>query len=291
MDWTMDDLKTLRNATGAGVMACRRALETTRGNIEASKALIAEWGLNEVEKRASRETNEGYVALVSVPGKAAMVALACETDFVARNSLFIDVAESIARSVLISGHIRLSREAEALISDLGMRMKEKVAVSGLAYLEAKNGQILEAYRHGGGRIAAAASAEIVSEKPVSVAGESAARAMLHELCLQITAKAPLFLRKEEIPPADMEGAQKRFAEEVAGDEKLKGKPAAILERALAGKLGRFVRESCLLSQAYIKDESVDVGSWLEAEARKAGFELNPTAFIRLEIAQERSRLK
>jgi len=285
----MDDLKALRKETGAGVMDCRKALDASQGDIPAAKTLIAEWGLNEVEKRSSRETKEGLVALAADSGKAALAALSCETDFVARNPLFIETASSLAQSVLESGSASMTAAAEASVAELGMRMKENVVVSGLAYLSAGHDGLLEYYCHGGGRIAAAVSAKALSLKSGSRVAEADAKAILHEICLQVAAKAPLYIDKDHIPAEALQDAKRRFAEEIADDVKLKDKPPAILEKALSGKLRRYVSESCLLSQAYIKDETMDLGSWLDGEAQRRGMAVVPTGFIRLEIGQDEAK--
>lgn len=280
MNIDVTSLKALREKTGAGMMDCRKALAQAQGSLEAAEILIKEWGLNEVEKRAERKTSEGFVAVAADTTRITIAALACETDFVSRNEAFSSLARSIALSVLTMGSDPNGCLVE--VADLGRRMKENIVLKGVETLEVGEGEISDYYIHGDGRIAAA-----VKAAPRS-ANQDPARtlAAIHDLCLQVAAKKPLYL-SAALVPAEVSGAkEKEFLSEMESDPKLAGKPQAMARGILAGKMKKWLSEVCLMEQRFIKEEKSTVGQYMAEMEASGGPALEVLEFRRLAIGDD-----
>lgn len=283
MNFDIGSLKVLREKTGAGMMDCRKALDQAQGEIEAAEVLIREWGLNEVEKRSQRKTSEGCVAFAQRDRRIALVALACETDFVARNEAFTGLAKTLAEHALDSGNVVNVGSDPELTADLGRRMKENIVMLGSGVLEAGPGEISDRYIHGDGKIGAAIKASVA----VSWLGrEDQARAVLHDLCLQVAAKKPLYVAAPDVPNELVEAKEVEFRDEVAQDPKLAGKPATMAQGIVAGKMRKYISEICLLEQRFIKEEKSTVSQYLRSFGSADEEILKVTGFLRLAIGDE-----
>ncbi|TXT42126.1 MAG: elongation factor T [Spirochaetes bacterium] len=279
MNFDVDSLKVLRERTGAGMMDCRKALVQADGEIEAAQALIREWGLNEVEKRAQRKTSEGCVAVARRDGRIALAALACETDFVARNQAFIDLAKTLADRAIDSFNVGSD---PGLTADLGRRMKENIVLKGIALLEVGEGDLSDYYVHGDGKIAAAVKAA----PRISIQDSARAMAAIHDLCLQVAAKKPLYGTSAEVPKEVLSAKEADYRTEMESDPKLAGKPQAMIQGILAGRMEKWLSESCLLEQWFIKADKLTVGQYLAGIVASGGPELEALEFRRLAIGDD-----
>jgi elongation factor Ts len=279
-------LKALREKTGAGVMDCRKALDQAGGDADAAQALIRQWGLDEVEKRTARETNEGCVGLVADSSRAAMAALACETDFVARNELFTSAARTIARRTF---ELRLAEPDQVIrneVADLGLRMKENIVLKRIAYIEAGERECIDSYLHGDSSIGAAVRVRF--EDPAR-ADDAGLHAAIHDLCLQVAARHPLYISADAVPAEAIEKVKEKFSAEMAADPKLAAKSASILEGVAAGKLRKYFSETCLYGQRFIKDEAIDVGKFIARAGSETGARFEVTGFMRLAVRDGEAR--
>jgi elongation factor Ts len=289
MTVSIESLKALREITGAGMMDCKKALMETGGDQDAARALIVEWGLATAVKRADRETNEGRVGIAialgasGLPAATAFAALACETDFVARNAMFIDMANNIAARVL---ELRLALPDEgvqAMVTELAFRMKENILLKGIGLLETGAGEFLDTYVHGEGGIAAAV--RIRAARPACFK-DAAIRALLHDLSLQVAARNPAYVGRGDVPTSLLNEKRREFRDELADDPKFAGKPEALIASVIEGKLRKFITTRCLLEQAFIKDETLTIGARLAAIQAEAGTEFQITGFLRQAIGEE-----
>lgn len=288
MTVSIESLKALREITGAGMMDCKKALAEACGDREAARALIVEWGLATAVKRADRETKEGRVGLAvslgasGLPSAAGLAALACETDFVARNGYYIEAANTIASRVLDGRLSSPDSDVDALVSEIALRMKENIVLKGIGFIESGDHECLDTYVHGEGGIAAVvrirADASDRLQDPV-------VHVLVHDLSLQVAARNPRFTGREDIPPGLMDEKRREFREELAADPKFSGKGEALLANVVEGKLRKFISTQCLLEQAFIKDEALTVGARLAAIQAKAGTGLQVTGFLRLAIGE------
>jgi elongation factor Ts len=286
MTVSIESLKALRELTGAGMMDCKKALAEAGGDQDAARALIVEWGLATAVKRADRETNEGRVGMAvqlgasGLPAAAGLAALACETDFVARNAQYVEAADAIAARALDRRLATPDPEVESLVSQVALRMKENIVLKGIGCIAAGADEYLDTYVHGEGGIAAAVRFRAGDASRLL---DSGVRALLHDISLQVAARDPLFVARGDVPLKILDEKRDEFRDELAADPKFAGKPEAFLANIVEGKLRKFVSTRCLLEQAFIKDESVAVGARLAKIQAEAGCGIQVTGFLRLGI--------
>ncbi|HVM08149.1 MAG TPA: translation elongation factor Ts [Acidimicrobiales bacterium] len=246
-DFTAQDVKRLRDMTGAGMMDAKRALQENDGDFEAAKQWLREKGLAKSAERSDRESTQGAVALARVDNVAALVQLKCETDFVAKNADFVNTANDIAELVAKQGEGAVEQKAEA-IDDLKITLKENIGLGRVARIEAKEGQILDTYLH---------VQEGRGVNGVVVLLEGGDQDLAHEVAVNVAFAKPAYLRREDVPAEEVE-AERATLEAQTRNE---GKPEAALDKIVTGKLdGWFKRMpgGVLLEQPYAKDEKKSI---------------------------------
>ena len=255
------DVAKLRQMTGAGMMDCKNALVEAAGDFERAQEIIREKGKLVAAKRADRETTEGaVVAKVSADyKKAILVALGCETDFVAKNAEFQALANSIADTALAKfpadmAGLMAARVGETTIEELVTQQTgksgEKHAVPYYAAIEAN---YIADYIHTNGKLATI----VGFNKPVSIeAGK--------DIAMQITAMAPVSLSKSDCPKEVIEKELEIYREQIKQDPKMAGKPADMINKIAEGKLGKFFKENTLEEQIFVKDGKISVSEYLKA---------------------------
>ncbi|MDR2158707.1 MAG: translation elongation factor Ts [Treponema sp.] len=266
-DISAADVKKLRDSTGAGPMECKRALIDSNGDFAAAEKLLKEKGLAAVEKRAGRATNEGKV-FVKIDGKqAALVELASETDFVARNPEFIALGGIIVDRVLEKGITEPTEELAAMVTDLATKIRENMSLKRLRLVRAGANEYLCSYIHGDGNIGVVVKFE--SDKPDFFAGEEA-KDFAFTFALHIAAFNPMALDRGKVDQGFLKEQEEIFRKQMEQDEKMKGKPANVIDNILKGKVNKYLAEICLLEQGYVKDEKFTVAQALENFGKKAG---------------------
>jgi len=275
-----DSIRSLRQKTGAGMMTCMRALAETEWNLDAAAAVIAQWGLGAVERRADRETNEGRVAIVADRSRAALAALGCETDFVARNADFIAAVEAVAAKGFEGRLAAPTADIVGIVGDMAMRMQENVVLKGLSHIEAGEHEYLDTYLHGDGKLGAAL--RVRAGRPEDYENPEL-KAGIHDLCLQVAACNPAYLRADQVPPEVVHEELGAIRAEVMDDPKLRQKPEVLIAGIIEGKLRKRVSALCLMEQRFIKDESMTVGQFIDLLHRGTGVRLAVTGFLRLAL--------
>lgn len=269
MEIKASDIKNLREKTGAGMMDCKKALTEAAGDIVAAEKLLREWGMAGVEKRAGRATNEGRIFVAESKNALSLVEIACETDFVARNADFIASGSKIADAALAAKANSGTAELENMVKDIASVIKENIALKRVRYFEAKAGEYLHAYLHGEGRIGVVVKAKAAD---ASVFGNESVKAYVHDIALHIAAFNPMFLDQSKPDAGWVKEQQEIFAKQVELDEKMKSKPAKVIEGILVGKLKKLMAEVCLLDQGFVKDEKMTVAAALAAVKKETGLE-------------------
>jgi elongation factor Ts len=270
---TAQAVNEFRKRTGLGLMECKALLKEADGDPKRAETLAKERGLKNAEKRAGRAANAGRVEVALAPdGMAgALVELNCETDFVARNDEFRQMARDLAEQVLADGDAGLdaqkfrkdpSRTVREALVDLNARTGENVSVARAARF-AGAGRV-DAYIHHDGKSGAL----------VEVSG-AADPALVKDLALQVVAAKPVGVDRDAVP-ADAVEEQKRIFVAQAAD-----KPEAIREKIAAGKLDAWFRENTLLDQEFVKDASKKVRDVVAA----AGAGLKVTRFARFVVGE------
>ena len=255
---TASEVNKLRKDTGAGIMDCKNALVEAEGNFETAIEILRKKGQKVAAKRADRDSSEGAViAMVNeTENKGVIISLNCETDFVAKNELFVDLAKSICRiaincssieELLSSNHDSMTIE-EKLIEQTGV-IGEKLEIGSFEFIES---EFVGFYIHAGNKIATliGLSDKFENSKEVS-----------KNIAMQVAAMNPIALNED--------GVSKEIIEkeiEIAKDQlRAEGKPEAMLENIAKGKLKKFFKENTLINQSYIKDNKSSVQNYIHSE--------------------------
>jgi len=248
MAFTAKDVQALRQATGAGMMDAKRALETNDGDMEVAKQWLREQGLAASAKRDDRENTQGVVALVVDGEVGALVELKCETDFVAGSEQFKAESDALTALVAAKGTDAVS-ERSAELEALKVTLKENIALGDVVRIEAADGNVLDSYHHiQGGRG--------VNAVLVEIAGGSVELA--HDIAVHIAFARPKYLSRDDVP-ADVVEAEKATLRTITLNE---GKPEAAVDKIVAGRLNGFFKDVALLDQPYAKDDKQSVSQVL-----------------------------
>ncbi len=245
------DIAALRQATGAGILDCRKALQENGGDIELAKQWLREQGLVSAGKRGERENSEGAVSVVVVgDGTAcgAIVELKCETDFVAKSADFVALVDKLANAVASDGEEALAAH-DAEVDELKVTLKENIAVGRVHRFVAGEGSVLESYLH--------LQAER-GKNAVLIEVSGGERELAHDVAVHIAFARPEYLSREDVP-SDLVESERKTIETLSRNE---GKPEAALEKIIESRLGGWFKERCLLEQAYVRDDKKSIADLL-----------------------------
>lgn len=264
---TAADVKKLREETGVGPAECKKVLTETDGDFDKAVKILKEKGLAAAANRSGRATNQGRVAVKAKGGAAAIVELATETDFVARNPDFIALASAIAEKAVDKGVSEPDDELNGMVKDLATKIRENMSLKRLKLVKAAPNQHIASYIHGDGNIGAIAV--VSADKPDAFAGEDA-RNFVFSLAMHIAAFNPAALSAGDVDPALVKEQEGIFRKQMEADEKLQGKPENVLEGILKGKINKYLADICLLDQKYIKNDKITVSQALAEAGKQAG---------------------
>ena len=255
-------VKDLREKTGAGMMDCKKALTETNGDMERAIEYLREKGITKAAKKSTRIAAEGLVlAYVSEDGKSgAAVEVNSETDFVAKNEEFRTFVEALAKQVTINNPTDVEALMEqSFIDEPGKKVSEvlieKVAKIGenmnirrFSRFETTDG-LIESYIHGNGKIA------------VLVNMKNADTELAKDICMQVAAARPEFLDEASVP-AERLAKEMEILKAQAMNE---GKPEAIAEKVVQGRIGKFYGEICLVDQEFVKNPDMKISDLLKTK--------------------------
>ena len=258
---TMADITHLRKMSGAGMMDCKKALEEADNDFEKAMEIIRKKGQAVAAKRSDREAAEGCVLAADEGGFAAIVALKCETDFVAKNADFVALTQDIlnaamtgkpaSKEALLAATLQGGRTVENHITD-------RIGVTGekmeLGYYESVQGAATVSYIHPGNKLASI----VAFNEPVD-------HHVAREIAMQVAAMNPVAVTPDEVPARD----KARQA----------GKPENLLDRIAEGALQKYFKENTLLQQEYVKDAKLTVQQYLQQQSKT----LTVTAFKRVTL--------
>lgn len=281
-------IKELREATGAGILDSKKALEANDGNFDKAVEFLREKGLAKAAKKASREANEGLV-IALVDGKnAALVAVNCETDFVARTDDFKAFAESLAQQVLADESLT---SVEAVLAAKSAGNPEKTVADAIQEAISKLGEnivlrnvarytqtdpgVIEGYVHLGGKIGVLVE---IGVNDAAAEGD-ALRELAHDITLQIAAARPQYLSRDDVP-AEIIDKERNILMAQLQDEK---KPDNIKQKIVEGRMNKFYKEVCLLDQPFVKDDSLSISQILANLGKQLGTPVKINRFTRFEL--------
>lgn len=269
---TMAEISKIRTMTGAGMMDCKNALTEANGDFDKAVEIIRKKGQAVAAKRSDREASEGCVLAAANGGFAAVLALKCETDFVAKNENFIALTQSILDVAMAAkpATIEALNELQIEGKTIAALIVERIGVTGekmeLDFYEFVDGGTAAAYIHPGNKLATL----------VSFAEEGVDYQVGRDVAMQVAAMNPVSLDRTSVPQKTID-TELEIGRDKARQE---GKPEAILDKIAEGRLNKFFQESTLLEQAFIKDSKTTVADYLKANKATA------TAFKRVTLNQE-----
>ena len=271
---TMADITKLRKMTGAGMMDCKNALTEANGDFDGAMKIIREKGQAVAAKRSDREASEGCVLVKVADGFGAIIALKCETDFVAKNEDFIKLTQDILDAA-VANKCKTLEEVQALpmgdvtiaqaVTDRSGITGEKMELDGYMTLE---GSTIATYNHQGKNFLCTMVA--LSKEVDPKVG--------HEVAMQVAAMNPIAVDEAGVP-ADVLEKEKEIAADKARQE---GKPENMIEKIAMGRISKFYKEVCLLKQEYIQDGKMTVAEYLKSVDK----DLTVTAFKRFTLRAE-----
>jgi len=275
MTITIDMIKQLREATAAGMGACKEALAATDGNMDEAVKYLREKGLAVAAKRVDKESKQGIVALAEAADKKSM-ALAevnCETDFVAKTDAFIKFVADAANVALEGKDIEstLNDDYKMLLTKTGENVK--IRRSECYVLEGAG--VISGYIHMGGKIGVLV--ELACEKAEAKLDEAA-----HMVCLHIAANAPRFVKPEEVPQADID-AELEIKLNALKEQKGKLPPEQALVGIKKGMAQKFCSQICLLKQDYVADGEITVEQYLTSVSKEIGAPVTVKRFTRFQL--------
>jgi elongation factor Ts len=264
-NYTAADIKALREATGAGMLDVKKALDEADGDQAKATEVLRIKGLKGVTKREGRTTSNGLVTARTQDGVGTLVEVLCETDFVAKGAKFIALADQVlAQAVaigaadadtLLKSTLADGRTVQELIDEANATIGEKIEIKRVARVE---GPTVVSYLH-------KTSPDLPAQIGVLVATEGGDQQVARDLAMHIAAFSPTVLSREEVP-AETVADERRVAEATAREE---GKPEAALPKIIEGRVNGYFKENVLLEQPFAKDPKKTVAKVLEEAGAKA----------------------
>ncbi len=267
MAFTAKDVMTLREQTGAGMMDCKRALVDADGDMDKAADLLRERGIAKAAKKASRIAAEGIVFAYKEADTGVLIEVNCESDFVANGEKFRDLVALLAKQVVCSKATTveelLASKLEGEGKTVELYIQEQIAVIGekisvRRFTAYKSAGLIETYIHMGGTLG------VMLNFACPVTEET--KALAHDVALHVAFSKPQYMVAAEVPAEVVEKEKEIMKKEVINE----GKPEAIAEKIVLGKIKKFYEENCLFDQKFIKDDKVTIAQLIAEASKKAG---------------------
>jgi len=267
---TAQDVKTLREMTGVGMMDCKKALAASNGDMDKAVEWLREKGLAASAKKAGRIAAEGMAYAGVVDGIGVAVEVNAETDFVGKNEKFQDFVKGVAATVAKVNPADLDALMESKYLDTNLtvtqQQQEMVLVIGENIKVRRFARFADGvsvpYIHAGGKIGVLVNLDVEGGIDATEIGK--------DVAMQIAALNPRFLDKSQVTQDVLDEEKKIMLAQMAGDPKMAAKPDQVKEKIVMGKINKFYEENCLLQQAFVKDGDVTVEQYMNAAAKKLG---------------------
>lgn len=284
-NFTAKDVQELRELTGVGMMDCKKALTEADGDKNKAQELLREKGLAKSESKAGRVAAEGIVHAIVQDGVGVVLEVNSETDFVGKNADFVSFVDAIAKTVASTNpaDVDVLLETKLHNSDMsvGEELKNKIFVIGenlkIRRFERYEG-VLSTYVHSGGRIGVMVQFE--TEKQVAEKPEF--QEFAKDIAMQIAAVNPQYLDRTEVPSDIVDKEREILVAQVKQDTSMSGKPDAVIDKIVNGRLGKFYGEVCLLDQSYVKDGNITVDTYIKNSEKTLGGNIKILRYARFE---------
>ena len=277
------EIKELMKSTGVGMMDCKKALEQNDGDMDKAIEFLREKGLATQAKKSGRAAAEGVVTAVVKGNVGVLLEVNTETDFAANTDDIRNFVANVADTIIeknpadvealkaeqISGGN--STVGEVLTELAGMKIRENIVIRRFVRLEGK----LASYIHNGGSIGVLVKMDTdLSADQVAVIGK--------DVAMQSAALNAPYLCREQVPAEVLEKEKEIMLAQMAEDPKMASKPEQVRVKIVEGKVGKYYSENCLLEQAFVKDDKVSVGKYVESVAKKLGGKIDVVEYVRFE---------
>ncbi|MDD6919662.1 MAG: translation elongation factor Ts [Eubacteriales bacterium] len=278
-------VKELREMTGAGMMDCKKALVETDGNIDKAVEVLREKGLSKAAKKSDRIAAMGLVRIAysEDAGAAALVEVNSETDFVSKNEEFVTFVEKIAEIVLANDVKDIEELKAVKYSDentVGEELTNKIATIGenltIRRFEKFNedGVVYRGYIHSNGMIGVVVGLQTEADKEaVSVVGK--------DVAMQVASMNPKFLNEDGVDPEYIAHETEILRQQVLNE----GKPEAMVDKIVAGKIKKEIKEVCLVEQKFVKNGDLTVAQYVEEVAKEVGKSIAVASMTRYEVGE------
>lgn len=258
MAFTAQDVKTLREKTGCGMMDCKKALVETDGDMDKAVDYLREKGMATAAKKAGRIASEGACYAEVKGNTAVVVEVNCESDFVSKGDMFMNFVKEVAAYVFAND----VKDVEEVIAAMADKTTEAIQVIGenikiRRFDKYVSDEALDSYIHMGGKIG------VIVECAKGVSADT-----IHDVALQIAAYKPLFVNPEDVPADVLEKEKEIMVAQIKNDPKQANKPQNIIDMMVAGKVKKYYEENCLMQQAFVKDPSTTIEKLLAAQGSK-----------------------
>ena len=249
-------VKELREKSGAGMLDCKKALEANNGDINASIDWLREKGISKAAKKADRIAAEGLAAILVEGNTAAIVEVNSETDFVAKNSEFVSLVDTLLKTIINSNassveELLEEKTEEGTVNDLIVSktatIGEKLSLRRFEKVVKSDSESFGSYIHMGGRIAVLTIVDNASEE------------VAKDVSMHAAAMRPSYVKRENVPTDVIEKERSILKEQAISE----GKPAEIAEKMVEGRINKYYKENCLEEQPFVKDSDISVATFVK----------------------------
>lgn len=283
-NFTAKDVANLKERTGVGIMDCKRALAETNGDVEAAILILREKGLATQAKKSGRVAAEGIVTAVVDGNVGVILEVNSETDFVAKNDDFKAFVQNVAKTIIATNPtdvdtlnattmVGSDKTVKEVYDELFLKIRENMQIRRFQRLEGA----LVSYVHGDGQFAVIVKldTEVPSDNEKLIACGK-------DVCMQITSMNPAYLNRESVPSEVIESEKNIMLSQMAEDPKMANKPEQVKIKIVEGKVSKYYTENCLVEQAFVKDDKISVGKYVENVAKELGSSITVADYVRYE---------
>ena len=279
MAFTAKDVMTLRQKTGCGMMDCKKALTEADGDMDKAIDFLREQGLAKAAKKASRIAAEGVAVAYSNDKTGVALEVNAETDFVAKNADFQAFVKTIADTILAENPADvadlLTKKAAGTEMTVAELLQEKIQTIGenmIIRRFVRYEGTVATYIHMGGKIS------VMVKFDTDLADKDEFKTYAKDIAMQVAAANPSYLNKSQVPDEVIEHEKKIMTEQVINE----GKPEAIAQKIVMGKIGKYYEENCLVNQIFVKDNKLKVDQYTAQTAKALGGKIEIVDFVRFE---------
>jgi len=269
---TNDQIMSLRNQTGAGIMDCKAALKEAEGDMQKAVEILRKKGLSGLAKRSGRAMKEGIVVVKNNGSRYVMLELNCETDFVAKNDEFVKLANELSDEMLSKNNFNPAEDATSKerLNSIAIKIGENMQIRrGTSYEKGSN-SVIGFYLHADNKKAALVKLSFASNPSDMTKAEEVAK----NLAMQAVAMGAKWIKREDVPQDVIEKEKEIYK----ASPQAQGKSEIALSKMLEGRINKFYQEMCLIEQAYIRDSKSTVKNYLDAVSKELGTELKVERF-------------